>query len=253
MTKSPNILFVSWQDEVSRRIVPIGRLLRLGDGYEFGYIKAIEDAETLGFQALLSFPKLDAVYRSAALPPLFENRVMPRSRQDFPEHIAQLALDMEQAEPFTVLARTGGRRLTDRLEVFAPPVASGDSVEGVFLARGIRHVPGAEIAVAKLQPMDRLLVLADLQNAASRLALALRSSHCEMLGYVPDYLAEELGLLNADPTHLKVTALKVNPDPAPVHHRLLCHFAYPVAFGGADLFRGPRYAPVSRHATSLAA
>lgn len=146
MTKLPEVLFVSWQDEESRRIIPIARLLRIGGTYEFAYINAVEDAKHLGFAPLLSFPKFEGVYRSTVLPALFENRVMPRSREDFPAHVAEFALAVDQAEPFTVLARSGGKRMTDRLEVFSPPVVSGDSVEGV-----------------------------------SRLALALRSSRREFL------------------------------------------------------------------------
>ncbi len=217
MTKLPEVLFVSWQDEESRRIIPIARLLRIGGTYEFAYINAVEDAKHLGFAPLLSFPKFEGVYRSTVLPALFENRVMPRSREDFPAHVAEFALAVDQAEPFTVLARSGGKRMTDRLEVFSPPVVSGDSVEGV-----------------------------------SRLALALRSSRREFLGYVPDYLAAEIGSEGASPAELQVTVVKVNPDPAPVHHRLLCRFEYPLDVG-ARLFSGHRYQPLSRNATTLAA
>lgn len=56
----------------------------------------------------------------------------------------------------------------------------------------------------------------------------------------------------AQSSKLLVFALKVNPDPAPVHHRLLCRFEYPVSAGGLELFRGPRFAPVSSEATPAA-
>jgi hypothetical protein len=252
MKPGPQILYVSWQDEESRKIIPIARLLRTATGYEFSYIKAAEEARTLGFEPLLSFPQLEGVYRSETLPPLFENRVMPRSREDFPAHVAELDLVAEQAEPFTVLARTGGKRVTDRLEVFTPPVVCSDRVEGVFLARGIRHVPGAETAVAALHSNDRLRVVADAQNEANKLALALQTERSELVGYVPDYLACEIGRVDALSSLLQVFALKVNPDPAPVHHRLLCRYEYPVSKGGSDLFHGPRFSPLSPEAIQAA-
>jgi hypothetical protein len=88
----------------------VGRLLRVSDGYEFAYIGAVHRAQQLGFEPLLTFPSFDNVYRSSQLPPVFSNRLMNASRNDFAEHVARLALRVDEAEPFTVLARSAGRR-----------------------------------------------------------------------------------------------------------------------------------------------
>lgn len=252
MNWKPQMLFVAWQHADSRAILPIGRLLRVDDGYEFAYINAVERARRLGFEPLVTFPDIETVYECAELPPLFGNRVMNRSRNDFASHAAELALPIDEAEPFTLLSRTGGRRTTDKLEVFAPPTLHDDKVEGLFLARGVRHVPGSEAATPHLSPDDPLYVLADLQNSVTSSALALRTEECQLLGYVPDYLAQELAHQQAPPKELRVSVVRVNPDPAPVHHRLLCRFEYP-ADVGSRLFRGEGYQPISSEATPTSA
>jgi hypothetical protein len=133
-------LYVAWQDGESRLIMPVGRLIRSGTRYEFAYIRAARAALERGFEPLLSFPSLEGVYRSTFLPPLFHNRVMNRSREEYRNYVAELGLSADQAEPFTILARSGGRRSTDRLEVFAPPIVTPRGAEGLFLARGVRHL-----------------------------------------------------------------------------------------------------------------
>jgi hypothetical protein len=69
MRGAPTHLFVTWQDQVTRRIVPVARLLQAGNQYEFAYIRAVEEAADLGFEPLLSFPRFDSVYLSCACRP----------------------------------------------------------------------------------------------------------------------------------------------------------------------------------------
>lgn len=243
MSPSTPVLFVAWQDAASRKILPVGRLLRATDGYEFVYIEAVREALKLGFSPLMTFPKLDVVYRSVALPPLFSNRLMSASREDFPEHLQRLGLDVDEREPFTILARSSGRRETDKLEVFAPPQTTGGAARGLFLVRGLRHTSGGEAAAEHLQPEDSLVVTADTENAANPAALTLSNRDGEKLGFVPDYLAQELADRELQGDLLKVTVARISLPPAPVHHRVLCRFEYPVKDG--DLFTGPRYQPLS--------
>jgi len=139
--KTPEMLYLAWQEPDSRRVVAIARLLKLNGDYEFAYINAVEEATRQGFQPLLSFPDLSTVYITSDLPPLFTNRLMPKSRPDFPGYITELGLTAEQAKPFAVLARSEGRRATDSLEVFSGPLPFADGYEGFFLARGVRHLP----------------------------------------------------------------------------------------------------------------
>jgi hypothetical protein len=246
------LLFVAWQHPESRKILPIGRLLRQGETYEFAYIRAVQEAQQLGFEPLLTFPVVDEVYRSHELPPLFSNRLMPKSRPEFAQYLSELGLSVGAAEPFAVLSRSGGRRVTDRLEVFSPPAQCESVYQGVFLLRGVRHVPHGEEALANLPAQSRLFVMADVQNPANPAALALGDEQKHLLGYVPDYLASELATARAESSCLRVTVLKVNPPPAAVHQRVLCQYQCPERVGGV-LFRGPRYQPISKQATDIAA
>jgi hypothetical protein len=249
---SPTVLFVAWQEPVSRNILPIGRLLKHGEEYEFAYINAVEEAMRLGFEPLLTFPDRDGVYITDELPPLMTNRLMPRTRPDYTGYLAELGLSAENAEPFAVLARSGGRRETDSLEVFSAPLLCVEGYEGYFLARGVRHLPESESALLSQKAGDRLYVMADVQNEANPAALLLRTASKHCVGYVPDHLANELNDAGADLTAVKVTVARVNLPPAPMLHRLLCHFSCPSTLG-AQLYRGPRYQPVSARATRSAA
>jgi hypothetical protein len=249
---APNLLFLAWQDAESRRIVPIARLLEQGGRYQFAYINAVVEARALGFEPLLSFPRLDEVYESSELPPLLSNRLMPRGRPEFASYLGELGLSADHAEPFTVLARSGGRRTTDRLEVFAPPAKTERGYEGLFLARGVRHVPGSEEALTELRAGNSLFVMADLQNDANPAALVLRDPGKRLLGYVPDYLANEIATSGTPAASLQVGVERVNLPPAPVHHRLLCRFRLPEDVGD-KLFRGESFRSISTQAWATAA
>src|SRR5690606_4417967 len=135
-------------------------------------------------------------------------------------HLQRLGLSEAEAEPFTILARTAGRKQTDKLEVFAPPQVVNDTAEGLFLVRGLRHIPGAEDAAEQLAEGAALFVMADVQNDVNPAALALRSERRELLGFVPDYLARELANHALPARSLKVQVKRMNPAPAPVHQRL---------------------------------
>ena len=44
MTLAPRVLYVAWQDTNSRKILPVARVLCNVRGYEFTYIRAVDDA-----------------------------------------------------------------------------------------------------------------------------------------------------------------------------------------------------------------
>lgn len=153
---------------------------------------------------------------------------MPQSRPDFAVLASRLDLDRD-ADPFEVLARTGGRRVTDRIEVFAPPehTPAGESTV-LFLVRGIRHVEGAAEAVSALAVGDRLLIADQPDNEFNSRAVIVRISDGRQIGWVPDYLVEhlhELRQLNGeDPV---VTVEHVNDATVAAHMRLLCRLRAP--------------------------
>lgn len=82
----PPALYVTWREPNSRRIFPVGRLLRLADEsgtYEFCYVRGALEARERGFAPFIGFGQLDEVVCSRQLPPLFANRVMRTGRPDY--------------------------------------------------------------------------------------------------------------------------------------------------------------------------
>jgi hypothetical protein len=221
-------LYVTWQDQQSRKYFPVGRLLarnRLGaQEYEFCYLRGALLAEQAGFTHFLAFPDLHQVYLSSDLFPLFKNRLMPRSRPDFEDYVHRLDLD-SNATDLEILARSGGRRATDSLEVFPmPSMGIPGCFTTYFLVHGVRYLHDeAQKRIERLAPGERLRLQWDFQNSADRQAVAVRTEDCVILGYVPRYLLPDLFKLMTDcPDELVVKVQQVNPPPAPSQQRLLC-------------------------------
>lgn len=249
---TPPALFVNWQEERTRRIFPVGRLLSLTGGrFEFAYIAAAREAQEFGFMPFVAFPELERVYVAPELPAFFNNRVLQPGRPDYPQHLAELGLESATAMPVAILARSGGRRVTDPLELFAElvPAATEDRLETHFFVRGIRHFPGAEEVVAHLAPGDRLALKREPQNTFNPKALLLACSDQRCVGYVPDYLAEDLNELAAHDPSLRVEVVRVNASPSPSQQRLLCRLT--IASTAPRPHRGPRFEPISKAAVRI--
>lgn len=222
------ILFVAWYSPESRFIYPVARLREFGDPvrFELVYIRGAMEAEKHGFEPFLDFPDLSGVYHSQSLFPMFSNRLMPVGRPDFDDFIGRLGLDRKAADPFAVLVRSGGRRATDRLELFGFP--EHDPVNGEFLyrfwARGIHHVAYAEERIDFLKSGEPLLCALDCQNPTDPNAVALRvdKPRHQILGFLPFYLCEEVQQMCGMEAPFQVRVEKVNLEPAPTHQRLLC-------------------------------
>lgn len=218
------ILFVAWQDPEGRAIIPVGRLTRQARGYRFEYIRGALRAHDRGFLGFVEFPQFAAHYTSDSLFPLFQNRLMPTARPDYVEHVQALGIDPADADPMGVLARSGGTRATDRVELFAPPsfIADKQRWESYFLLRGVRHRPrSAQQRILELKPQERLYVMLDFQNEHNARALLLRTEDGHAIGHLPDYMVEDIAQLVDMPGQIEVRVEQVNPPPTPVHHRVL--------------------------------
>jgi hypothetical protein len=250
MTAVPPVLFVAWQDPVHRRILPVARIVVDERGeYEFAYVRAVEAAQASGFLPLVSFPDLKSVYRSQTLMPILHNRLVQPNRPEYREHLLQLGLaPVVEFDPFAILARSGGRRVTDRLELFAPPTDYGlNRLSCYALVRGVRYKSGSEQAIAQIKAGDHLTVSRDAANPVNPKALELRHGGVA-IGYLPDYLASEL---SCAPEEIDVLVRRVNLPPAPVHYRVLIEVTFPAS--GPRPFSGPDYLPLSSDASTLAA
>jgi hypothetical protein len=268
------MLFVTWQAPESRRIFPIARvMLRPSGEFEWAYVRAVDEARSHGFAGLPGYEDIGAVSVSRELPAPFAHRVPTRGRRRAAT-APQPANDQFDPTPITLLVPTGPGSF-ERLEVFAPPApAPFGKAWGVFVARGVGRTPGSEAAVARLSAHDALLIRPELDNPYNPRALLLLGEDGVAIGYVPDYLANELGealavgaavpeagragdagRASAFDTDAVTRALRievasaerVNHPPAAPIYNVLCRYTCDAELG-ARLFRSERYQPIAADA-----
>lgn len=240
-----NLLYVAWQDPAQRRWYPIGILSDSDGVFSFRYTQGALDAKQhSNFRGLQSFPDLDAIYESQTLFPVFRSRLLSANRPEYKEFIHWLDLSDKDLGPIAILARSGGRRETDKLEVFPRPTQGVDGTYRMyFFVHGIRHVSGAEEKVKELKTGDRLVLTPEPENKFDKLALRLDKDGTA-IGYCPRYVNSDFGkFLAAEKDDCVVSVERVNLEPVPIQFRLLCKFetAWKLDFSPFD---EPAYNPI---------
>lgn len=222
-------LFVAWQDAKSRSWLPVGRLTREGGFYRFVYTRGAEAAPE--FRPFGVMRDLHAAYRSEKLFPIFANRVLAKNRPEYSEYLKWLGLSEDRYNELEELARTGGLRATDSLELFpCPEPTEGKTYEVYFFCRGQRHLHAENQERARqLKPGERLYLMQDLQNLHDPMALLMRTSEpITLAGYAPRYYSAEFTQLikSTGPDQVNITVEQVNLD-APIQYRVLCKLTSP--------------------------
>lgn len=230
-------LFLAWQapkdSKLSRAWFPIGRLDAESEGGEvvscrFRYTGGAQRAhEEVGFEPLVSFPEFQEDYTSEKLFPLFHNRVLSPKRADFQEYIEWLGLSREEADPISILSVSGGTRMTDNLQTFPKIEANADgSFQMRFFAHGLRHLTEASRIRAKaLEPEEKLRVMIEVNNPATRLAVTLHSDDYVMVGWAPRYLVDDLVKCIPQAPEIEATVVKVNHTHAPLNQSILVEYS----------------------------
>jgi hypothetical protein len=230
-----NALFVAWRPEkASSGWRPVGRLMHDGGLYQICYTHGSRQP---GFRPFAGMEQLDQVYESKELFPLFENRLLPKSRPEYDNYLRWSGFEPDNPpDPIVVLGVTEGIRQTDAIEVFPCPAPDA---EGCYLSKlflhGIRWVaPSAHERITSLQLGERLRLMLDIQNESDPNAVAVRTDHPSvMIGYVPRYLARDVWTLvqNCEVDFIHLSVDRVNPD-APTQNRVLCRMqaCWPVGF-----------------------
>lgn len=210
-------LLVTWQDPRTRRYDAVGILTRAQNlGYTFSYLEGVGDLE--GFIPFPGFSEVDQGYQSSHLFPLFAERVLDDSR---PDRLSLLqALDLvDTAGPMEFLARSGGRRAGDTIELLPIPEISGSRTSCTFLVHGIRYQPGADEAIDLLVPGQSLGLESEPSNEYDPRAVLVTKDGTR-LGWVPgpllDYVRAVMGAHNA-----KLRVVRANRRELGHHMRLL--------------------------------
>lgn len=222
-------LFVAWQDPKTRQWVPVGRLTYENGTYRFVYTRGAKQAKNFTpFGRMVDF---DAAYVSEVLFPLFANRVLPKSRPEYGDYLRWLGLSENEHDDLEVLARTGGLRGTDTLELIpCPEPTQSSSYEVYFFGHGLRYLPPEhQERVNALKAGEQLFLMRDIQNPYDPMALLMRTNDpMSLVGYCPRYYSTEFTRLieAVKPDKVKVVVEQVNPD-APSQLRLLCKLTSP--------------------------
>lgn len=229
-------LFLAWQDaprETSSRTAtrgwyPIGRLDVESEKplYTFHYTRgALTARDEAGFRPLDAFPEFEKAYESIELFPLFQNRVPSPKRGDYVDFIKRLGLTVEAANPFEILAISGGGRQTDNLEVFPKIQKRRDGTFSVrFFLHGWRHVNmESQSRLARLKEGDPLQVAVEVNNPVTGAAVQLQTvADYHMIGWAPRYLIKDmLSALGECPGDIHARVSKLNPPPGPYNQRVL--------------------------------
>lgn len=223
-------LVVAWQNPRTRSMHPVGVLEEDGQTYtyRFRYLKRAAEAED--FRPFLGFPDLGRSYTSNRLFPLFAQRVMDARRPDYEGYLDSLGLSGRPG-PMEILARSGGKRVGDMIQLFPEPqTGENGATSCLFLVHGIRHIPGAEDRVERLNRGDVLHLLDEPSNPKNPRAILVTADGGDRIGWVPDLLLDYVHIArNHGPTQVRVE--RANGRDASPHMRLLVSFSGTVPQG----------------------
>lgn len=244
-----NTLFVAWRSPSEKSWFTVGRLSSQAGRFRFDYTHGAKEASGAGFQAFSAFPDLYVTYESERLFPFFANRLLSRSRREFDDFVRWVSPHDMEEDPIALLARSGGHRMTDSLELFPEAKKVNGWYHLHFFAHGLSHMPVAGGHRAeRLQRSERLLILKDVQNPFDKNALVLRTEERHdqdffFMGFVPRYLAKDVSPV-LEVSSAKVRVIRVNPPPAPIQFRVLCCFKMRPP-EGYQLFSGDEFIPLN--------
>lgn len=210
-------LLVTWQDPHTRRYHPVGVLSRAQSGtYRFRYLDGAH--QVTSFLPFLGFSALDRDYTSPHLFPLFAERVLDESRPDRMNLFEALDL-VDTAGPMEFLARSGGRRAGDTIELLPTPEIVGGRTTCVFLVHGVRYQEGVSAALERLRPGQELQLEPEPDNEYDPCAVLVTSDGTR-LGWVPSPLLDYVrAVMSAGDAQL--TVVRANPPELGHHMRLL--------------------------------
>ncbi|EBN0814464.1 HIRAN domain-containing protein [Salmonella enterica] len=216
-------VYVAWQAPDTHDWHVVGNLQARNAEYVFNYTKgALTSSKFTKFSGMNDFSE---TYVSEELFPLFKNRLLSPKRPEYPKFIHWLGLDGAGAEPIEILARSGGMRSTDQLQMFKRiEIGSDGYFEHFFFAHGLRYMShSANERVSSLNPGDSLRLCLDVQNGYDKAAVLIRADNpAEIVGYCPRYFASDINrmLLDND-TSISLSVERISDD-APHNYRLLC-------------------------------
>lgn len=215
---------VIWQDVESRALVHVGWLEYTGSGFKFSYTDEARRYER--FAPFPAFPKLEEVYRSADLFPYFAVRLISAADPNYEAVLDAIGLTGQDATPAELLARAPDSQHDTIQVVPEPHEAPEGTLERTFLVSGFRHADGltggaASQVVARIKPDARLELVPEPTNPHNPRAIQIVSRGTQ-LGWLPDYLVDEVHGYLATGRRVEVVVERANGPQTPSHVRLQC-------------------------------
>lgn len=115
--------------------------------------------------------------------------------------------------------------MTDTFHVVDPLRTEVDGkVVSRFFVSGVRYHVDSDALIKRLKPGARLALRDEPGNQYNPRALLIDVDAGHPVGWVPDWLVEDVHILRARDPSLEVRVERCNPD-APAHLRLLCRIS----------------------------
>ncbi len=218
-----NSLYVAWQAPDTKDWHVVGNLQKRNAGYVFRYTKgALKSDKFIKFSGMRDEKE---TYVSEELFPLFKNRLLSSKRPEYPQFIKWLGFNGDNVTPIEILARSGGTRTTDQLQIFKKIEPDMDGkLEYYFFLHSLSYLgEAADQRVSDLHPGETLYLCPDPQNTYDGNAVFARAKDpAQIVGYCPRYHAGDIRqILHHDPSALKLSVEQISKD-APYNYRLLC-------------------------------
>ncbi len=219
-------LYLIWQEPQTQSCLPVGKLTYNSEKqvYQFTYTKGAEKSPRF-----IPFGRMKNLYKpyfSIELFPLFANRLLQKSRPEYPAYLQWLNVsEKEQDDQILLLARSGGRRATDLLEVLPYPERNVDGdYEFYFFSRELRLMPKESLEKIPFIALgEPLHLVPNPQNQSDACAIALETG--DLVGYCPPYLAKHFWQMRPKMNWSHLTVVKVNLE-SPSAFRLLCRWVF---------------------------
>lgn len=222
---APQEFRIIWQDPGTRRLVHVGWLEAHPDRFVYSYTS---DARAhSSFPPFPAFPDLATTYESTDLFAFFSARLISAADPSFDATLEALGLTRTNATPVELLTRAPSGSPHDTIQVVPEPKELPDgTLERLFLVSGSRHAhttdpEGVAATIAALPSGTALSLNPEPANPQNPDAIQVRY-HSEPVGWIPDYLVDEVHHYLTSGTQLEVTVVQASGPDTPWHLRLLC-------------------------------
>ena len=186
-------LYLVWKENVTRKQYVIGQLTKNGQ-FEFNYGFQVNEAIGNGFKLLLSFEKLDVVYESPFMFPVFSSRLPDKKRKGIDKILKKYKL--VEYDEYKLLKASGAKLPIDNLEFIDPIFGDEDEITRLFYLAGPRHYIGCNgedcVKSLTISTGDKLLLVFEPENKFDKNAIKIVDQNNNHIGYLPRYFSESV-------------------------------------------------------------